>query len=531
MNSNLKKYLNLKTVCIAMSFVLLYVTGVHRLAGSSLWYDETIEYFYSKYMFGEVPGGFGTHNMYERIVSTFQPPLYNFLMYFWLKISVTEWWFRFFGVVMGIVGAVGIFKAVEKLWNYKAACVCMIFVSCSYNFIYYMQECAEYTLIIATIGWLTYLWLNVIENFSSKTLFLFVFVSCIAVYSQYGAAFPVVAFSIMLIAYVIYKKNKRNLILIFSYYLGALLFFALPLWLFFLRKQLVNQKEYFSRNSEQFQLGNIDNGLDVTSNVFSDLFSNFSTIANSQFWTQITISYGTGYLYVCALLLLLATIVLVFSKKSIVKLLILANILCWLIYFIAVKANVYSYGVVSIRHSLFFLILWIPLLFIILHELIKLVEEKFNNSCYSQFIGGTLFGILVIIFLTNSFVIKNNWKKQDIRGVVQIWNEKDCYKYPTMLWTGAESGFYYYAKELYKYPSDKFNNVFMLRVPTKSEEALNYFYETFNHQWPQQIYLIASHFEDTDPSFRIIYDSLHNKGYSNEDLYNKDGGKLVLFKR
>lgn len=55
-----------------------------KMTNSALWYDEAIEYFYSKIMIGKVPGGFDTQNMYERITSTFQPPLYNVFMNIWL---------------------------------------------------------------------------------------------------------------------------------------------------------------------------------------------------------------------------------------------------------------------------------------------------------------------------------------------------------------------------------------------------------------------------------------------------------------
>lgn len=35
------------------------IVYIMNLTKSALWYDEAIEYFYSKYMFGAVPGGGG----------------------------------------------------------------------------------------------------------------------------------------------------------------------------------------------------------------------------------------------------------------------------------------------------------------------------------------------------------------------------------------------------------------------------------------------------------------------------------------
>lgn len=69
-----------------------------------LWYDEAVEYYFSKFLTGPVPGSPGTVNMMERILLTFQPPLYNVLMHFWLRFFDTEFMFRLAGILTTMAG-------------------------------------------------------------------------------------------------------------------------------------------------------------------------------------------------------------------------------------------------------------------------------------------------------------------------------------------------------------------------------------------------------------------------------------------
>lgn len=233
-----------RNVFLGLSLCVLFIVGIYNLTHASLWYDETIEFFYSKYIDGPVhDGGRGTTDMYDRITSTFQPPLYNVVMYFWLKVSTSEWWFRFFGVVMGVVGGLGIFKAVEKTWNYKAASAAVIMLAFTLRYIYYMQEAAEYTVLLASLGWLVYTWLRMIENTTAKNIFCYLVVACLAMYSQYGAAFPVMAFSLVAYVTILIRKNKVETRRITIGYVCAAVVAGLPLWLFFIKKQIEHQQE------------------------------------------------------------------------------------------------------------------------------------------------------------------------------------------------------------------------------------------------------------------------------------------------
>jgi len=161
-----------KWVILFLVFVFYFIIATYKLTHCSLWFDEAIEYWYSKIILGPVPGGGTTSNMYERIVSTFQPPLYNIIMYLWLKIGDSEWWFRFFGVIMGFLGAIGIYKSVNTLSNYRIASIAVIIYSTTYRIIQYIQECAEYNLMLACLCWMLYFYICVLKYKNLKSIVL-----------------------------------------------------------------------------------------------------------------------------------------------------------------------------------------------------------------------------------------------------------------------------------------------------------------------------------------------------------------------
>lgn len=64
---------------IGAAFTILFLVCIYKLTNASLWFDETVEYYYSKFLSGIEPvasssGVAISTNMYERIISTFQPP-------------------------------------------------------------------------------------------------------------------------------------------------------------------------------------------------------------------------------------------------------------------------------------------------------------------------------------------------------------------------------------------------------------------------------------------------------------------------
>ena len=78
-------------IFVGAAFAFYFFIVMYKLTYSSLWIDETIEYWYSKYLFGTLPYETSSLSMYSRIISTFQPPLFNVILFsfYYLKCKET----------------------------------------------------------------------------------------------------------------------------------------------------------------------------------------------------------------------------------------------------------------------------------------------------------------------------------------------------------------------------------------------------------------------------------------------------------
>ena len=100
-----------RTLVYFAVFTAILVIYLLRATASGLWFDESIEFYFSRTLRGPVPGARGNNSLYDRILLTYQPPLYNWLMYVWLLIYDSEFWFRLAGVLVTLIGGAGICAA------------------------------------------------------------------------------------------------------------------------------------------------------------------------------------------------------------------------------------------------------------------------------------------------------------------------------------------------------------------------------------------------------------------------------------
>ena len=313
-----KSKFNMEEVVIAASFAFFLLISLHKLTNASLWFDEAVEYWYSKVMFGELPYAYSTTNMYQRILVTYQPPLYNFLMYLWLKVSDSAWWFRFFGVIMGLIGMAGIFKSVKVITkNNIVSAGAVFFSACIFRLAYYWQEAGEYCLMLGSLCWTIYFWICLIKEASKKNIICFTISAIIPVYSQYGAAFPVGVMILLAFISVLLRKDKKSIIEITVSYAVAFVFTAIPLYFFFLRKQMINQQGG-SPLRPVFAL--------VNSTVIRDLWKDVLSV----FQWNMTSFYSKESTVIVLLFILIVSFAVMFKGGRDVRWLILTNILTFL---------------------------------------------------------------------------------------------------------------------------------------------------------------------------------------------------------
>ncbi len=510
-------------ILMAASFAFFFIIACHKLTNASLWFDEAVEFWYSKVWHGELPfpasRAVGTVNMYERIISTFQPPLYNFLAFFWLKVSTSMWWFRFFGVAVGFAGIVGLYKTVRKLGNAYLAAASVFFASCVYQLVYYWQECAEYCLVAALLFWTLYFFVSFIEEPSLKNCILLTVFSVLPVYSQYGAVFPVAAMLVIAYIAVLVNKDKSAKIYTTLSYLIAFAVAALPLMFLFLFKQMEAQK-----TAEIMTLADNVTGRD-SGNVFLSFFADIREVVGWAFFTFLDEPLKIQISRIALVLLIMCTAgELIFSKRRAVRLLAVLDIVTWILYWGAVRTGVYSYGIFGERYSLFFIPLWTVSLFAFLCELYDDLRRKIESTrsakctaIYSCICTVAGLAILVIFMAANwRLAIRDNWTKEDMRTAVSIWKDEGGAGSDTIVYYAGSGAFAYFLRRNGYESEEGLNLHYMPWLRDKTiAEYTDYLNSLYGDSWPEEVYIAATH---TRKDLNKLAKAFTRNGYEREDL-------------
>lgn len=498
------------------AFIFFVLITCYRLTYAPLWYDEAVEFWYSKIMFGRLPyqslWANASENMYQRIINTYQPPLYNVIMHFWLKFGTTEWWVRFFGVVMGFIGNIGIYKTTKKISNGFVAAGAVFCSSCVVQLVYYWQEAAEYCLMLATLCWTVYAFICLLKEQSLKNIIFFTIISILTVYSQYGAVFPVAVMLIIVYIIVLFKKDKKNIISMTVSYLAALIFAAIPLIYFFLIKQMRRQQSAGGQIAEESAAGNI----------FVNMFNGLKTTV---LWNLVPHCHESVAMILTWIFIICTVLFLIFSKKAYVKILAVTNIVTWLIYYVTVKKGLYSYGQFGSRYNLFFIPLWLITIFCFGYEIYEIIKENTQGKLkYLSFVYTGICLIIAAAFMISGWTMKiqHNWIKEDMRGAVAKWEEVGAKDSHTIVYYGDNGTFAYYVRQLDDYSPDTEKNVdYMpwLRGRTV-EEYKKYIDSIYGKDWPKEVCLIGVH---RNEDINLIISAFTDNGYAREDLYNNYG--------
>lgn len=513
MEKTLKNWI--EKILMGAAFAFYFFVTCYRLTNASLWFDEAVEFWYSRTFSGQLPFWESTTtNMYQRIISTYQPPLYNILMYFWLQISTSEWWFRFFGVVMGFVGNIAIYKTVKKIGNGLGAAIAVFLSSCTYRLVYYWQECAEYCLMLCSLCWTIYFFLLVLEEQSKKRIILFTISAVIPIYSQYGAVFPIFSMLLVFFIFICIRKEKTAIITTTAAYIIAFVCAGIPLVFLFLRKQMERQLG-----------GEIIGHVPVfRGGPLRDCVRNFLATLR---WNLFTEFSDRNSLIIAGILLLLTTAVIILSKNVHVRVLVIINIFTWLLFYIAVKVKLYAnteyiegFGN---RYSLFFIPLWIITIFAVVFEFSRILWEKFPKhfeySCC--FLGICVCFVSVYIYLNWTQELAGNWQKENMRGAVEKWFDSTEADSNTLVYRGGAPAFAYYLHQANDFDPDMERNIKYMKWlrDLSKEEYIQVINNMYNYKWPEEILFIGSHVAD---DFDTIVSIFTDAGYNSEKLFTSN---------
>lgn len=467
----LKKYFLLFIV-----LVIGFVTYMSRATYSGLWYDEAIEYFFSKTMVGTLPFASTVSTMYDRILGTLQPPLYNVFMFVWLLFFDSELGFRAAGIIVTLIGSIGVFKAIDAFLNdSNSATLGTTFYLFTHCIVSYGLECAEYNLMLCFVAWTVYFYINIFKHKNLKSIVGFFICAVCAVYSQYGASFLIVGLYLSLAFIFIKDKNIKALKIGAIASVITFVFAILPLVIFF----MIPQASRLSSGAPTHLPVFIRNGIfDYVIGFFEslcwaicfgwsvgvpDLF-----VSLEFFSPQMIIGIFPGNLiFFCVVISFFCTVFIWLKKEKEILPFFVALFIAYTCYFFAVACSFYGYNTwnptsigcsnLNGKYSMFFVPFFAVFFTIGTNKM--LCYLKLQNYRVLHIIVKTccLIGTLVYVFTSVLYFGIGN--KGSVRAALALWQEKQMYTEKLFIHSTSVPAFYFYVQHDSRYTNEIIENV------------------------------------------------------------------------
>jgi uncharacterized membrane protein len=189
-------------IWIVLLFISLaaFLLRIFRLEHQSLWYDEAFSVYISRMSLGDITA---------RTAADIQPPLYYYLLHFWMALTgETEFAVRFMSLLFGVLTVPLLFVTARRLFNQAAAIFSALLALFSPLYLWYSQETRMYSLITFLALLSSYSLLRALEGANRKWWAAFVLASIAAVYTHYFA-FAIIAFQLVYCIWRLLARPKR----------------------------------------------------------------------------------------------------------------------------------------------------------------------------------------------------------------------------------------------------------------------------------------------------------------------------------
>lgn len=164
-----------------------FALRVFRLDLQSLWYDEAFSVYLAQFSLTDITA---------RTAADIQPPLYYYVLHFWMLVAGDrEFAVRFLSLVFGVLTIPLLYATTRRLFEEPAARLTTALAVLSPLYIWYSQETRMYTLITFLLLLSSYLLVRALEasNGRAPLWTAFALVNAAAVYTHYFA-FVIIAF-------------------------------------------------------------------------------------------------------------------------------------------------------------------------------------------------------------------------------------------------------------------------------------------------------------------------------------------------
>lgn len=193
--------------------------------GKTFWFDEAISWSFAR---ESIP------KMVSATLADNHPPLYYFLLHFWLKFDQAEFFLRLPSLVFGLVSIFLVYQIAKELFSKKIALIAMLIFSLSPLQVYFSAETRMYSLWVMLILVTFHCFLKICQKPQKPQpiyFLLFTIFNLLSFYTHYFSLFFLLALNCFLA--LKRKKYPKQLIALAITQAGIFLLFTPWLIIFF----------------------------------------------------------------------------------------------------------------------------------------------------------------------------------------------------------------------------------------------------------------------------------------------------------
>lgn len=426
------------------AFALLLFAMLFRLTFSPLWGDEWNEFRFSQRPFED--GEF-----YKAVVGTFQPPLYNVLMHFWLAAGKSMLWFRLFNVPVALASALLLHASMRETFGRRTAWVSVCALAVCHQWVFCVQECSEYALMLLFLFLALRFYAKVVEGFSPGR-FAWFLAGCVgAVWSQYGAVFVAVPLLVSVFLRTVLPRAvplRRKLAVAGAYALCAAAF-GIPLLVWFLLPQMEHGR--IAGGTVPFSPALLRDLPLVPGRILAFLYA----LGRYAAWRPVEPVFCVAFLLLWGFVALRP---LPPARRGIVH----CSAACLLLHFVLVRLHVYAMlpsgasGGFLCRYSLFWIPLFAFLVPALVHEAVAAAAPR--GTAWRR--AGAVLAALAVLCAAASFreVLRNGRKAYDDL-FADAWYRNEAWRHRTYVFGFSRAGFAYWIPRHPDYRDGMLENV------------------------------------------------------------------------
>lgn len=233
MSNSKPKHLSRNELFWRLGFITLLLTAFYMrisgLADRALWFDESIEYWMAVVRWPLIAQAVSQ--------ATHDPPFYSYLLHFWMRGGINEFWLRLPSLFASLLSIAGVIYLGRNLSGRKVGLAAGLLLAVSAADIRYAQEVGQYAMVVCFATWNLIFLYKAVDQKRWLWWCLWGATALLSIYNHYGATIVLLATSAVILLYHLWTREWPQVwrhILVGT----AVLILLLPLVLFVIPQQL-----------------------------------------------------------------------------------------------------------------------------------------------------------------------------------------------------------------------------------------------------------------------------------------------------